>query len=142
MNMNKNMNKNIKTFDQYLSERYREEQQFPDDFFDFDDIGDSKTTQMMVLLTKTVQTDSPDTTGWSVHDSLMKEMMKAIEDMDGFLFAGDGFNREENGDGGFTIVANIRLLYNVPADGEDVDLNAVFSGMPTDVDVAISEVRE
>ena len=134
------MNKNIKTFNQYLSERYREEKQFPDDFFGI--IGDSRATQMMVSLTKTVQTDSPETTGWSVHDSLMKEMMKTIEGVDGFLFAGDGFNREENGDGGFTIVANIKLLYNVPADGEDVDLNAVFSGMSEDVDVAISEVKE
>ena len=133
-----NMNKNIKTFDQYLSERYREEKQFPDDFFGV--IGDSKAAQMLVSLTKTVHTDSPDTTGWSVHDSLMKEMMKAIEGVDGFLFAGDGFNREEDGKGTFTIVANIKLLYNVPADDDDVDLNAVFSGMSADVDVAISEV--
>ena len=136
------MSKNIKTFDQYLSERFQEEQNLPDDFFDFDVIGDSKATQMQVTLTKTVQTDSPKTTGWSVHDSLMKEMMKAIEGVDGFLFAGDGFNREENGDGGFTIVANIKLLYNVPADDEDIDMNAVFSRMPADVDVAISESRE
>ena len=78
----------------------------------------------------------------SVIRSLKKEMMKAIEGVDGFLFAGDGFDREEDGNGGFTIVANFKLLYNVPADGEDVDLNAVFSGMPADVDVAISEVRE
>ena len=136
------MSKNIKTFDQYLSERFQEEQNLPDDFFDFDVIGDSKATQMQVTLTKTVQTDSPKTTGWSVHDSLMKEMMKAIEGVDGFLFAGDGFNREENGDGGFTIVANIKLLYNVPADDEDIDMNAVFSRMPADVDVAISASRE
>lgn len=130
----------IKTFDQYLSEKYDEfPEVFPDEFFDV--IGDSKAAQMLVSLTKTVQTDSPDTTGWSVHDSLMKEMMKAIEGVDGFLFAGDGFNREEDGKGGFTIVANIKLLYNVPADDDDVDLNAVFSGMPADVDVAISEVQ-
>ena len=129
---------NIKTFDQYLSERFQEETEMPDEFFDV--IGDSKATQMLVSLTKTVQTDSPDTTGWSVHDSLMKEMMNAIEGVDGFLFAGDGFNREEDGKGGFTIVANIKLLYNVPADDDDVDLNAVFSGMSADVDVAIREV--
>lgn len=129
---------NIKTFDQYLEEMHHQEEQFPDEFFDV--IGDSKAAQMLVSLTKTVQTDSPDTTGWSVHDSLMKEMMKAIEGVDGFLFAGDGFNREEDGKGGFTITANIKLLYNVPADDDDVDLNAVFSGMSADVDVAISEV--
>lgn len=129
---------NIKTFDQYLSERFQEETEMPDEFFDV--IGDSKAAQMLVSLTKTVQTDSPDTTGWSVHDSLMKEMMKAIEGVDGFLFAGDGFNRKEDDKGGFTIVANIKLLYNVPADDDDVDLNAVFSGMSSDVDVAISEV--
>ena len=128
----------VKTFDQYLEEMYHQDEQFPDEFFDV--IGDSKAAQMLVSLTKTVHTDSPDTTGWNVHDSLKKEMMKAIEGVDGFLFAGDGFDREEDGNGGFTIVANFKLLYNVPADGEDVDLNAVFSGMPTDVDVAISEV--
>lgn len=55
---------NIKTFDQYLEEMYHQEEQFPDEFFDV--IGDSKAAQMLVSLTKTVQTDSPDTTGWSV----------------------------------------------------------------------------
>ena len=130
---------NIKTFEQYIAEIFQEVDEMPDEFFDV--IGDSKAAQMLVSLTKTVQTDSPDTTGWSVHDSLMKEMMKAIEGVDGFLFAGDGFNREEDGKGGFTIVANIKLLYNVPADDDDVDLNSVFSGMSADVDVAISEVQ-
>ena len=130
---------NIKTFEQYIAESFQEVDEMPDEFFDV--IGDSKAAQMLVSLTKTVQTDSPDTTGWSVHDSLMKEMMKAIEGVDGFLFAGDGFNREEDGKGGFTIVANIKLLYNVPADDDDVDLNSVFSGMSADVDVAISEVQ-
>ena len=130
---------NIKTFDQYLEEMYHQDDQFPDEFFDV--IGDSKATQMLVSLTKTVQTDSPATTGRSVYDALMKEMMKAIEGVDGFLFAGDSYNREQNDKGGFTIVANIKLLYNVPADDDDVDLNAVFSGMSADVDVAISEVH-
>jgi hypothetical protein len=118
---------------------HHQEEQFPDEFFDV--IGDSKATQMLVSLTKTVQTDSPSTTGRSVYDTLMKEMMKAIEGVDGFLFAGDSYNREQNDKGGFTIVANIKLLYNVPADDDDVDLNAVFSGMSADVDVAISEVE-
>ena len=130
---------NIKTFDQYLEEMYHQEEKFPDEFFDV--IGDSKATQMLVSLTKTVQTDSPDTTGWSVHDSLMKEMMKAIEGVDGFVFSGSSFNRERDSKGGFTITANIKLLYNVPADDDDVDLNAVFSGMSADVEVAISEVQ-
>jgi hypothetical protein len=130
---------NIKTFDQYIEEMHHQGDQFPDEFFDV--IGDSKATQMLVSLTKTVQTDSPSTTGRSVYDTLMKEMMKAIEGVDGFLFAGDSYNREQNDKGGFTIVANIKLLYNVPADDDDVDLNAVFSGMSADVDVAISEVE-
>ena len=129
----------IKTFDQYLSEKYDEfPEVFPDEFFDV--IGDSKAAQMLVSLTKTVHTDSPDTGGWDVLEPLQKDMLKSIEGVDGFLFAGDGFNREEDGKGGFTIVANIKLLYNVPADDDDVDLNAVFSGMSADVDVAISEV--
>lgn len=129
---------NIKTFDQYLEEMHHQEEQFPDEFFDV--IGDSKAAQMLVSLTKTVHADSPDITGRSVYNTLMKEMMKAIEGVDGFLFAGDSYNREQNDKGGFTIVANIKLLYNVPADDDDVDLNAVFSGMSADVDVAISEV--
>ena len=130
---------NIKTFDQYIEEMYHQEEQFPDEFFDV--IGDSKAAQMLVSLTKTVHTDSPETKGWDVLEPLQKEMLNAIEGVDGFLFAGDGFNREEDGKGGFTIVANIKLLYNVPADDDDVDLNAVFSGMSADVDVAISEVQ-
>ena len=129
----------IKTFDQYLSERFQEETEMPDEFFDV--IGDSKATQMLVSLTKTVKTDSPDTTGWDVHDDLQQEMMSAIEGVEGFRFAGDGFNRNEDEDGGFTIVANIKLIYTIPADTDDVDLNAVFSGMSADVDVAISEVE-
>ena len=129
----------IKTFDQYLSEKYDEfPEVFPDEFFDV--IGDSKAAQMLVSLTKTVHTDSPDTGGWDVLEPLQKDMLKSIEGVDGFLFAGDGFNREEDGKGGFTIVANIKLLYNVPADDDDVDLNAVFSGMSADVEVAIGEV--
>ena len=130
---------NIKTFDQYIEEMYHQEEQFPDEFFDV--IGDSKAAQMLVSLTKTVHTDSPDTGGWDVLEPLQKDMLKSIEGVDGFLFAGDGFNREEDGKGGFTITANIKLLYNVPADDDDVDLNAVFSGMSSDVDVAISEVQ-
>lgn len=132
------MSKNIKTFDQYLEEMHHQEEQFPDEFFDV--IGDSKAAQMLVSLTKTVHTATPETTGWSVHDSLMKEMMSAIEGVDGFIFAGDGFNREEDGKGGFTIVANIKLLYNIPLDGDPVDLEAVFKGLSADVEVAISEV--
>lgn len=130
---------NIKTFEQYIAESFQEVDEMPDEFFDV--IGDSRATQMLVSLTKTVKTDSPDTTGWDVHDALMKEMMSAIEGVDGFRFAGDSFNRVEGEDGGFTIVADIKLIYTIPADTDDVDLNAVFSGMSADVDVAISELE-
>ena len=134
------MSKNIKSFDQYLSERFQEEQfpeVFPDEFFDV--IGDSKATRLLVSLTRTVKTDSPETTGWSVHDSLMKDMLGAIEGNEAFTFAGDSFNRNEDEDGGFTIVANIKMFYNVPADDEGIDLESLFRGLP-DVDVEITEI--
>lgn len=130
---------NIKTFEQYIAERFQEVDEIPDDFFDV--VGDSKATQMLVSLTKTVKTDSPDTKGWDVLDALQQEMLKATKGAEGFQFAGDGFDRNEDEDGGFTIVANIKLLYNIPDGVDDVDLNEVFSGMSADVDVAISEVK-
>lgn len=130
---------NIKTFDQYIEEMYKQEEQFPDELFDM--TVEIKAAQMLVSLTKTVKTDSHDITGWSVIDSLIKETMKAIKGVDGFQFAGDGFDREEDDKGGFTIVANIKLLYNIHSVDDDVDLNAVFSGMSSDVEVAISEVQ-
>lgn len=130
---------NIKTFEQYISESFQKVDEMPDDLFDV--VGDSKATQMLVSLTKTVKTDSSDTKGWDVLDALQQEMLKAIEGAEGFQFTGDGFDRNEDEDGGFTIVANIKLLYNIPDGVDDVDLNAVFSGMSADVDVAISEVK-
>ena len=128
----------IKSFDQYLSERFNEEE-MPDDFFEV--VGDSRPTQLLVSLTKTVKTDNPDTGGWDVLEPLQKDMLKSIDGIDGFRFAGDGFNRNENENGGFTITANVKLLYFLPEDGDPVDMNAVFSGMSSDVDVAISEVE-
>jgi hypothetical protein len=131
---------NIKSFDQYLSERFNEEEMpMPDDFFEV--VGDSRPTQLLVSLTKTVTTDSPETKGWDVMSELQKEMMSAIEGIDGFRFAGDGFNRNEDENGAFTIVANVKLLYFLPEDGDPVDMDAVFRGLSGDTEVEVSEVE-
>ena len=132
------MSKNIKSFDQYLSERFQEEE-MPDDFFEV--VGDSRPTQLLVSLTKTVTTDSPEVKGWDVMSELQQEMMSAIEGIDGFRFAGDGFNRNEDENGAFTIVANIKLLYFLPEDGDPVDMDAVFRGLSGDTEVEVSEVE-
>lgn len=132
------MSKNIKSFDQYLSERFHEEE-MPDDFFEV--VGDSRPTQLLVSLTKTVTTDSPEVKGWDVMSELQKEMMNAIDGIDGFRFAGDSFNRNEDENGAFTIVANIKLLYFLPEDGDPVDMDAVFRGLSGDTEVEVSEVE-
>lgn len=134
MNMSK-----IKTFDQYLEERFNGEDVMPDDFFEV--VGDSRPTQLLVSLTKTVTTDSPEVKGWDVMSELQKEMLSAIDGIDGFRFAGDGFNRNEDENGAFTIVANIKLLYFLPEDGDPVDLDAVFRGISGDTEVEVSEVE-
>lgn len=132
------MSKNIKSFDQYLSERFHEEV-MPDDFFEV--VGDSRPTQLLVSLTKTVTTDSPEVKGWDVMSELQKEMMSAIDGIKGFRFAGDSFNRNEDENGAFTIVANIKLLYFLPEDGDPVDMDAVFRGLSGDTEVEVSEVE-
>jgi hypothetical protein len=132
------MSKNIKSFDQYLSERFHEEE-MPDDFFEV--VGDSRPTQLLVSLTKTVTTDSPEVKGWNVMSELQKEMMSAIDGIDGFRFAGDSFSRNEDESGAFTIVANIKLLYFLPEDGDPVDMDAVFRGLSGDTEFEVSEVE-
>ena len=132
------MSNNIKSFDQYLEERFHEEE-MPDDFFEV--VGDSKPTQLLVSLTKTVTTDSPETKGWDVLEPLQKEMLSAIDGIDGFRFAGDSFNRNEDENGAFTIVANIKLLYFLPEDGDPVDMDAVFRGLSGGTEVEVSEVE-
>lgn len=121
--------KKIKSFDQYLKER-----------MNIDDIANRESNEMLVSITKTVVVDNDEKNVWDIHEDFMKEVMEITEDAEGFVFAGDGFDRKNNDTGGFEIASNIKFLYNAP-DGEKKDLKSMFRNLSGDVDIEISEVE-
>ena len=66
--------------------------------------------------------------------------MEITEESEGFVFAGDGFDRKNNDEGGFEITSNIKFLYNAP-DADEKDLKSMFRNLPGNVDVQINEVE-
>jgi hypothetical protein len=120
--------KKIKSFEQYLSEKVN-----------VDEAVEKESNEMLVSITKTV-VDNDEKNVWDIHEDFIKEVTEITEDAEGFVFAGDGFDRKNNDDGGFEMTSNIKFLYNAP-DGEKKDLKSMFRNLSGDVDIQISEVE-
>ncbi len=146
--------KKIKSFEQFLSEKINSEEvaeaaevEKVEESVEVTEVAEiaeneieKEPNEMLVSITKTVVVDNDEKNVWDIHEDFMKEVMEITENAEGFVFAGDGFDRKNNDEGGFEMTSNIKFLYNAP-ESDEKDLKSMFRNLSGDVDIQISEVE-